>query len=157
MVCQQKSPAMGLCEATMSVICGYNTGELQLDTRILPEYVKHVAHTVSIKQINHYLQLLSSGKFRQYDYQNSNQKIYNANSPPEYNLSNVKAPTYLYSGSCDALVSELDVQSLREHLPNVKKYKSIRNYNHCDFNYGKNSREILFDELIRTMNAETRQ
>ena len=157
MICQQTSPTIGLCESTITVICGSNTGELQLDTRILADYIKHIAHTVSIKQVNHFFQLHSSGKFRQYDYQQGNQKIYNSSSPPDYNLSNVKAPTYLYSGRCDALVSELDVQTLRELLPNVKKYKSIRNYNHCDFNYGKNSREVLFHDIVKTMNSETRQ
>ena len=90
-----------------------------------------------------------SGKFRQYDYQDKNPNFYNTSQPPEYNLKNVKSPIYLYSGECDALISEIDVRHLKEVLSNVKLHRSVKNYNHCDFNYGKNSRSILFMDILK--------
>jgi lysosomal acid lipase/cholesteryl ester hydrolase len=141
----------------MTAICGQNIGEVQLDARILPDYMKHIAHQISIKQVNHYFQLYSSGKFRQYDYQSNNLKRYNSSLPPDYKLRNVKAEIYIYSGGCDGLVSELDIENLRERLPNVKGYRSIRNFNHCDFNYGKNTRSILFEDIVKAMDTERRR
>jgi lysosomal acid lipase/cholesteryl ester hydrolase len=153
LMCQQKSPTLNLCEGTLTALCGQNKDEVQIDIRILPDYLKHIAHSVSIKQINHYFQLYSSGTFRQYDYRDKNRKIYNSSTPPDYNLNNVKVPTYIYSGGSDMIVSEIDVENLRELLPNVKTHRSIRNFNHCDFNYGKNTRSILFNDIVKAMNA----
>lgn len=153
-MCQENSPALGLCEASLTFICGQNKDQLELDDRILPDFLKHLSHAVSLKQINHYLQLYTSGnKFRQYDYRERNKKVYNSSTPPNYKLDNVKAPIYLYSGKFDAIVSERDVEHLKEVLPNVRKYRSIRNYNHCDFNYGKNSRKVLFGDILNSMNS----
>lgn len=145
---------MGLCEASLSFIFGQNKDGLELDTRILPEYLKHISHAVSIKQFNHYSQLYTSGKFRQYDYFEGNRKAYNSSLPPDYKLDNVKAPIYLYSGSCDAIISERDVEHLNEVLPNVRKYRSFKNFNHGDFVYGKNARSILYNEMVKTINSE---
>lgn len=156
-LCQKASPSLGLCENSMSMIFGQNKEELELDTKILPDFLKHVAHAVSIKQILHFSQLCSSGKFRQYDYLEKNRKQYNSSTPPEYNLQNIKIPVYLYSGGSDALVSERDIEHLNEILPNVRKYRSFRNFNHADFNYGKNSRSMVFEEIFKAINTERKK
>lgn len=83
-------------------------------------------------------------------------KVYNSSAPPSYNLNNVKAPMYIYSGSCDLMVAETDIEHLKEVLPNVKVYKSFKNFNHCDFNYGKNTRALLFEDILKAMNGEMR-
>lgn len=145
---------MGLCGATLSMICGQNKNGLELDTQVLPDFLQHIAHAVSIKQMNHYLQLYSSGKFQQYDYKERNVKIYNSTHPPSYNLSRVEIPIYLYSGGCDLMVAERDVERLKESLANVPKYQVVRNYNHCDFNYGKNSRSLLYEDIVKAINIE---
>lgn len=61
----------------------------------------HIAHEVAIKQFHHYWQLAMNGRFSHFDYKAENYKVYNKSSPPNYNLNNVKAPTYIYSGGCD--------------------------------------------------------
>lgn len=113
-----------------------------------------MSHSVSIKQLNHFAQLFKSGGFRHYDYQQKNMKVYNSPTPPSYNLNNVKAPMFIYSGSCDKVVAEKDAEHFREVLPNVKVYKSFKNFNHCDFNYGRNTRALLFEDILKAMNAE---
>lgn len=60
--------------------------------------------TVSIKQLLHYIQLYKSGKFQRFDYESLNNVHYGSSTPPEYNLNNVKAPTYLYHAEEDMLV-----------------------------------------------------
>ena len=153
-LCQENLPTSGLCEAAVSMLCGNNKDGLELDTRIMQDFMKHKAHTVSIKQINHFSQLHASGKFRQYDYKYRNKIVYNSSQPTDYKLEDVKAPIYLYSGDCDVLVSEIDVEHLEQVLPNVQVHRSVKNYNHCDFNYGKHSRSVLFMDILEAFNKE---
>jgi hypothetical protein len=58
-------------------------------------------------QLEHFLQLLFSGKFRQFDFQWRNLARYNSTSPPDYHLENVVAPVYLYHAAEDMLISRL--------------------------------------------------
>ena len=53
------------------------------------------------------MQSLISGKFQRYDYLEQNLKHYNSTTPPEYQLSNVKAAMYLYHGTEDLLIGKL--------------------------------------------------
>jgi hypothetical protein len=53
-----------------------------------------------------------------------------------------------------SLTTEKDADRLREALPNVKRHKSLENYNHVDFNYGKNSRKLFFGDVLKAMNTE---
>lgn len=146
-------PMPSACSKTMNFICGFNKGEEELDPRILPTYFDHVAHSISIKQILHYIQLSKSGTFSRFDYGSKNVQFYNSTSPPQYPLQNVKTPTFIYAGSCDMIVSERDIEHLSEVLPNVKKYKVFKNFNHCDFMYGKNSRPLLFNDILKAMRS----
>lgn len=154
LLCQETSPAMGLCAASITMLCGQNKNHTEIDVRILPDYLKNMAHAVSIKQFTHFIQLVASGSFRQYDYHGKNRQIYNAPFPPDYKLDNIIAPVYLYSGGSDAIISERDIEHLKEALQNVQKYRSIKNFNHCDFNYGLNTRFILFNDILKAMNNE---
>jgi lysosomal acid lipase/cholesteryl ester hydrolase len=146
--------SFGICTASMSYLCGVNKNGSEMDERILPDYLKHIAHAVSLKQPNHYFQLYSHGGFQQYDCGLGNMLKYNQSTPPKYDLNKVKAPIYIYAGGCDMLVSQHDIENLKEILPNVRKYRVLSNYNHCDFNYGKNSRSILFEGILKSMNLE---
>lgn len=49
--------------------------------------------------------MLKSGKFQKYDYMYQNKLIYGAQEPPEYDLSKITAPIYIYRGTEDALSS----------------------------------------------------
>jgi lysosomal acid lipase/cholesteryl ester hydrolase len=152
--CQEKSMGIQFCSSALISVCGKNKNESELDERILPNYFKHIAHAISLKQVNHYYQLYLSKSFRQYDHGKGNLQKYNQSKPPEYDLKSVKAEIYLYAGGCDAVVAVKDFEHLRDELSNVKKYKILLNYNHCDFNYGKNTRSDLFEEIIKAINFE---
>lgn len=141
------------CKFLLSAICGWNKNGPEADSRIFPKSGGRLVHSVSTKQILHYFQCYIREKFSQYDYGDRNMEIYNASQPPDYPLELIKTPVFLYAGLCDTIVAEGDVDLLSEVLPNVKKYKKIENYNHCDFSVGKNSRPILFNEILEAMNA----
>ena len=152
-LCQDKSPYTGICESAVYGTCGFNLYGSELDIKILPTLLTYLAHFVSVRQAIHYLQNYQSGGFNQYDHHEDNMKIYGSSTPPPYNLKNVKTPIYLYTGSFDLLVSQKDVEHLKAVLTTVRKHKNFRNYNHCDFNYGKNSRELLYYGVLKTMNS----
>jgi pimeloyl-ACP methyl ester carboxylesterase len=150
-LCQHNSPIINMCTNILSMVCGRNDNGTETDTKILPVLTKYLSKAVSTKQFHHFIQLYHSGKFQHYDYQGENRKTYNQTFPPEYPLKNVRAPMHLYSGVNDMLVAEKDIERLKEVLKNVVTYKSLKNYNHCDFLYGRNSRNNIYQNIVTAL------
>lgn len=153
-LCKENSTTVFICEMIYYSICGVNKEGLEMDPKILTVLFPHLSNTGSGKQFDHFFQLIKSGEFRQFDYHENNSRVYNSSKPPLYKLANVKAPTFLYSADCDVLVSEKDVDDLEKVLPNVRSRKSFKNYNHCDFNYGKNSPSLFYKPVLNVMLGE---
>jgi len=67
--------------------------------------ITSVAPTASgFKAWNHIVQLVASRRFAQYDYgRQRNLHAYGSLSPPDYNLTNVRAPTAIVVGKNDFL------------------------------------------------------
>ena len=82
----------------------------------------HVSPFISLKQGLHFIQLSNSGYFRQYDYFEENTAHYNSSEPPDYNISSITAPVYLYRGEQDYLVSKL----VKKIVKNISK-KQFKN------------------------------
>jgi hypothetical protein len=55
---------------------------------------------------------------------------------------------------CFRLTFQKDIETLRGILPNVRRHLSFKNYNHVDFNYGKDARPMLYENILSQMNAE---
>jgi lysosomal acid lipase/cholesteryl ester hydrolase len=73
---------------------------------VLDKLTDHVSPRISVKQVEHFAQLIFSGKFRQFDYHWGNQAVYNSTTPPDYDLTKVTAPVYLYQGEEDLIISK---------------------------------------------------
>lgn len=143
------------CRHLMSALCGGNAIGPESDSRFLHDGLEKLTHSFSVKQFLHYFQSFISQKFSQYDFgEDRNMELYNTTKPPEYPLENIKTPIFLYAGLKDLVVAEEDLDYISGILRNVKKYKKIFNYNHCDFATAKNSRELVFNEILEAMNAE---
>ncbi|CRK94340.1 CLUMA_CG007855, isoform A [Clunio marinus] len=99
-------------------------------------------------QLEHYIQLLHSGEFRQFDYRWKNLARYNMTTPPRYNLEAITIPIYIYTGKEDLLISPIDVNRLVRTLPNVQHYELVRNYNHIDFTYAKSARKNVYKKIL---------
>lgn len=155
-LCQPNSLIINMCTNIVSMVCGRNDNGTETDIKILPVLTKYLSHAASTKQFHHFIQLYHSGKFQYYDYQHENRKNYNQTHPPEYPLKNVKAPMHLYSGVNDMLVAEKDIERLKEVLNNVVTYKSMKNYNHCDFLYGRNSRNIVYQNIVNALSKASK-
>lgn len=66
---------------------------------------KYTADNISIKQLWHFIQLMFTDKFQQYDYAPNNQEFYGSDVIPEYNISNLNVPITIFYGTSDTLVN----------------------------------------------------
>lgn len=73
----------------------------------VPLMLSHVPAGFSLKTATHFIQIMESTKFRQYDYgTNMNYKIYGDKNPPIYNLSKVSCPISLHYSTGDLLTDD---------------------------------------------------
>lgn len=107
--------------------------------------------SASMMQLVHFFQLHLSGKFCQFDFKENNLRHYNMLDPPEYKLQNVTAPMYLYCGTEDSLTAPKGVEKLALKLPNIKRYESVFDWNHMDVLLGRNSRKVLYKNILKSM------
>jgi len=102
----------------------------------------------------HYIQLQKSFKFRQFDYGvQKNRKIYQQDTPPDYDLSQITAPTYLYSSANDILCVPKDVDRLVESMTVAEDYRIPEpTWNHLDFIVAKQMKSVLNDRILNNCN-----
>ena len=93
----------------------------------------------STKNLVHWIQMVRSGYFRQYDYGSDlNVQVYGQKTPPEYDLSTFKnnlekVKILLFVGGNDVLVNPNDFKKLLSYLPSDVTTKTIDDYNHLDY------------------------
>jgi len=113
-----------LCSATAGLICKISVdvtcGISDEDTyAAITNMSAHYPAGTSVKSLNHYEQLMNSGKFCDYDYgTKGNEKHYGWDSPQDFDLSEAKVPTALFIGSHDDLGDTVDAKRAQEELPN---------------------------------------
>lgn len=82
----------------------------------MPVTLLHLIETSSVKTVTHLSQLMHSGEFQQFDYGvKENLRCYGSSEPPQYNLSNMRVPTYLIRANND-LTSTREVKQFLEML-----------------------------------------
>ncbi|KXJ70265.1 hypothetical protein RP20_CCG024249 [Aedes albopictus] len=132
---------------------------VQLNNTVIRKIMETVPAGASLKQLEHYGQIIASGKFHQYDYGKAgNVERYNATSPPEYRLENVRAPVALYYSENDWFVDPKDVQLLKTKLTNVIfDYRvTVPEFNHLDFLFDQAAVKI-YDEIIHIIMASEKE
>ncbi|XP_034240332.1 lipase 1-like [Thrips palmi] len=130
------------------------------DLDLMLRMMGHYPTGASIRQVMHYFQGITSGEFRQYDYgAQRNRQIYGSRLPPRYNLTNVRAPTYLYYSVSDGLVSMLDVEELVENLPSVKVLELHKvggnQFSHLDYILASEDSD-LYQSILKSLDKYTR-
>lgn len=105
-----------------------------------------------MRQGIHYIQLIRSGGFRQFDYENDerNRNEYEQSEPPSYNLTQITAPINLIYSMNDSTATIENVTQLKSKLPNVKLSYVIpmNDFGHVDFTYSRYVKQVLNDQLI---------
>lgn len=103
-LCRDESIFQELCANSLFLIGGYNSE--QLNRTLLPVIMQYTPAGSSRHQLVHYGQEVNSGKFRMYDYGYfGNKARYGSSSPPNYEVSNIKAPVALHYGDNDWLAA----------------------------------------------------
>ncbi|XP_029158384.1 lipase 1-like [Nylanderia fulva] len=129
----------------------------QFNLTQLPIIVSHLPVAASLKTVVHYVQIIKSGKFRQYDHgATKNLLIYKSMEPPEYNLSSITRPIAIYYGNNDLLVQPIDVKRLYNLLPNVIDMYEVPwpNFNHMDFVLANDAPKLLYERVLKIINGK---
>ncbi|XP_043064687.1 lipase 3 isoform X2 [Drosophila ficusphila] len=147
-VCSEASMLKFLCSGLLEFIGGWGTQHLN-KTLLTDVCVTHPAGA-STSQIIHYLQLYTSGDFRQYDHgRERNELIYKRATPPPYNMLNIESCVDLYYSDNDYMSAVEDVEYLASLLPCAELYRiPYTDWNHYDFLWSNNVKEVLNNRII---------
>jgi lysosomal acid lipase/cholesteryl ester hydrolase len=94
-----------LCATILYLVGGFNTD--QFNKSMIPKLLAITSAGASIKQVEHFLQIYKSEKFRMFDYGTElNNVLYRQDEPIDYPLEKLTSQVYLFYGLNDWLVSE---------------------------------------------------
>ncbi|XP_055587241.1 lipase 3-like [Uranotaenia lowii] len=139
-----------LCLNVLFQLAGADPDQVEL--KIIPLLVGHTPAGASTKQIVHYAQGVRTAQFRRYDFGKiKNTFIYGMPEPPEYNLTEVRTPVVFHYGLNDYLADPEDVLQLGRALPNLIEHRQVQHntFNHLDFLFAKDVRELLYGDIIQ--------
>merc|ERR1719219_653929 len=142
-----------LCSKLWSSVANSDYNSLDLKTTIT--MLSHIPSGTSTRTFLHYVQLLKHGKFLQYDYGTAqNIQRYGAIEPPEYNLTNIVAPTVFYVGDGDDFTNLEDTSTLASKLPGLQGYEIVKKpgWIHLDFAYSQHAGQEVYKDIIADMN-----
>lgn len=121
----------------------------------MPDILEFAPSASSTKQGLHFLQLIRSGEFRQFDYESSrlNRRSYGQSTPPIYNLTQIIAPINIFLSKDDSTTTYENVMKLQSQLPNVKQSYIVpmSNFEHVDFLYSRHVRKVLNEKIVETI------
>ncbi|KAG8336165.1 hypothetical protein J6590_050365 [Homalodisca vitripennis] len=143
-----------ICSDFVFAICGFDKKELNMT--VFPTILEYLPDGASFKELEHFSQIRPKGSnFKQFDYGYiGNLWRYGSYFPPTYNLTNVRAPLYIYYGQNDWVADPQDVFYTVSRLPNVKKVIKVANdqFNHIDFMWAIDAKTLIYDDVISTFN-----
>jgi len=138
-----------LCMNIGFLLLGFNPG--QLNGTMIPTYLDHVPESSSTRTFAHYAQLHLSKNFEAYDFgETGNILHYHQSTPPVYDLSKVTAPTAIFKGDADDLVSLIDVDILVNRLPNVvfDHLVELDGWTHTDYVISMDADVLVYDYVV---------
>lgn len=104
----------------------------------------------SIKQIAHFGQNIKTQTFRRWDYgKRGNMEIYETETPPEYDLSEVTVNVTFYYSIGDNLVFEKDVLDMARDMENCAALSVPRStFQHFDFIVNPDVKFLVTDHIV---------
>ncbi|CAL8134298.1 unnamed protein product [Orchesella dallaii] len=141
------------CDNFFFFVAGYNPG--QTNSTQTAVIASHTPDNVSSKTINHFLQVMRSGKFQQYDYGWRNSKMYisGQSQPPEYSLKNVSASVVIFHSENDIFATPKDVLKTSKMLLNLKEINLVQDpmFTHTDFTYAIDADKLVYSRILEIM------
>jgi len=141
-----------ICDNVMYAIGGYNPE--QMNATQMPVILSHTPSTGSTKSGIHFLQSVSSGRFRQYDHGIiGNIRKYKQFSPPDYPLEKVSTPVTIFWAENDLLCHPNGIKKLEEELPNVVASVKVNStkFTHIDFLFAKDANKLVYQHIIKSL------
>lgn len=137
-----------ICELGVSLVSGFDMKNMN-STR-LPVYTSHFPAGTSTKNMLHYMQLINTGLFQKYDFGFlGNILKYTSAKPPEYDVSAIRVPTVLISGSADWLSTPKDVKWTAAQMEdNIYKDIKLDGYNHIDFIWAISAHKRVYRKIL---------
>lgn len=93
-----------ICKNVIFFMVGRNRRSTEVNPSLYVSMFKNLSPRVGFKQILHFAQVIVAGQFQTYDHGiEKNLIAYNSTEPPEYDLDEVIAPTFIYAGEEDVV------------------------------------------------------
>lgn len=152
--CDERALTAAICHNLLFLVAGPNP--TRLNKSFLPVLLAHTPAGTSVRTVTHFLQLINSGTFRQYDFGHfSNLAHYGSLTPPDYNLSRVACPVGLFWSPADWLATPEDVKRLETHLPNLVQSKAVQDdaFSHLDFVWASDAEELVYRDVLKFLKS----
>ncbi|KAG6459451.1 lipase 3 [Manduca sexta] len=157
-LCMDESTFQPVCSNILFLIGGWNVE--QLNKTMMPVIFGHSPAGSSVRQFVHYGQGIADKGFRRFDHGSrmANRKAYGSRRPPNYDLSKVTAPVFLHYSFNDPLAEVQDVERLFRELgrPVGKFLVPLPAFNHIDYIWAINAKELIYDRVINLVRAVER-
>lgn len=146
-LCDNGTITQYVCTNFMFQLCGFNINNLDIPN--LPLILKRYPSRGPTRSLLHYAQILASGQYRRYNFeQNENINVYGSLLPPEYLLENITTPVILFYSNNDWISNNTDIEMMIEKLPKVISTNVIDGYSHLDFIFANNVKSMIYSKLV---------
>ncbi|KAF2902882.1 hypothetical protein ILUMI_03303, partial [Ignelater luminosus] len=130
----------------------------QEEPELLPVFVMQESDAIGIKTVNHFVQLIETGRFTKYDYGNLNEEVYGMSIPPVYNLSKINVPNYFIRAHKDPLATKKNVYETYMALPEHTRPFDIylvdyKPFTHGDFIMARDVKKLVYDHIVNFLNS----
>lgn len=143
-----------LCKFSLDVFDGVSS---LVSPAAIDKYSDHFPLGTSVKDMQHFAQLITSNEFRKFDYgPERNKEVYGSREPPPYQLSRCNINMALFFGENDAFVRPGDRERLVAALPpNVISWSKIYgNFSHVTWHTGVESATAEFyGDLVQQLTS----
>ncbi|XP_074041304.1 lipase 3 [Leptinotarsa decemlineata] len=151
-LCSTSPPLMLLCLNVMNLFLGPFT---QIAPETVPVYFNQIPAGTSLKTLT-YLNEATMNRFTKYDYgPGKNRYLYGSDTPPEFDLKNIRVPIYIMFARNDWSTTRKDSIAFYNTIPEEMRYgmHEIRNlnFNHYDFLFGRDSKKLVTDKLLQVL------
>ncbi|KAK0080852.1 hypothetical protein PV325_013228 [Microctonus aethiopoides] len=150
--CPSNNLTMKICTEIILSNFGYDHTHVSHST--LEMLINHITDTTSTMVMNHFVQWMGSGYFRQYDYGILRNIIkYKRIIPPDYDLIGIKIPTAIFCGKSDAYVSLQACYQLYNLLPNKAGLFKVDDdkFSHLHFGLAENAHDLVYKKLLNDL------
>jgi len=137
------------CELVTFFICGPNP--VGFNKTRTPVYYTHFPAGTSLRNMDHWAQLIFENKTQMYDFgRRGNKDHYGQKDAPVYNITGLTVPVSLFYGGHDWLADPADVETLKQTIPNAIKYSNmLSRFEHLDFVWGITADKLVYKTIIK--------